>query len=242
MTDLFKNPEDNQDNVDYAAWAKEKYGDDPQALAKAAFHKDKHIERIERENGETREELNKRITMEELLAKIESNKASPNTEHESREREQNSSSNPNVSIEELEARLEQKMKDTLHQSKQQDVAKANVDYCHRELEKAWGPNYREKAAAMLRDLDTDATTMGHLAEKNPKLFLSAMLKGTATQASKGYEPPRSSFSPAPTNQERNYAYYEKIRKEDRNKYWSREVQDQMVKDVNRLGDDFYSKG
>lgn len=238
MTDLFKAPEDNQENVDFNAWVKEKYGDDEVAAKKALYHANKHIERIEKENNDARDEINKRITMEEMLAKIEASRTSPIT-HNDGERE-TPASNPNVSIEEIEARLEAKMAEKLQQSKQQDIAKANVDYCAKELEKAWGPDFRNKTVKVLQELGIDQKTMEHMAETNPKLFLKAMVGGTATSSSH-VTPPKSSFGSAPStgNGERDYAYYEKLRKEKGNNYyWRRDIQDQLVKDMNRLGDAF----
>ena len=80
-----------------------------------------------------------------------------------------------------------------------------------------------------------------MAETQPKAFLALMVGNAPAKASTNdYVPPRSSItSQAHSGDNRNFAHYEKMRKENPTQYWLPKTQNEMFKVARELGEDFY---
>lgn len=238
--DLFNSDDQSEQDVDYLAWAKEKYGEDPTAWAKAKYHADKHVSSLEKENQGMREDLNKRITMEEMMASIKASQASPNASHEDVQREA-PATKPGVEMDEIEKLLDAR----LSKEKQKELAQRNVAFVDQELRKAWGPSYQDRLKKEVRSLGMDESFAANITETNPQLFLKAVVGSSSPNRAPDVTPPKSSIgtslSQLSNSNIRDNRYYEKIRKSDPGLYWDRATQSQMKRDANDLGIEVFYK-
>lgn len=99
-----------------------------------------------------------------------------------------------------------------------------------------------------RDLNMDLDAIKEIAEQSPRAFkqllgISDTQKTPEAGASSihAYKNVNSEGKFSSGSSERNFAYYENMRKEMGSKYWSPKVQQELMKDAERLGAKFYSK-
>lgn len=240
MTELFNGtpPTEETDEV-ILARMKEKYGDEAK-IAKAKYHADQHIARIEAENAGMREDLSKRKTMEEFYAEIKRTSAQqPITPSQGDERnELPTQSNDSFKPEDVEKIVSQ----ALSRKEQEVLARQNVAYVAQELTKAWGPNYVEKLQGMPKSLGVSQEYLEKMAVESPQIFLKLVVGQQSPNPAPNITPPRSSTSFASagaSSNVKNYAYFEKLRKEDNARYWSRQVQNELHNEAMKQGEDFY---
>lgn len=238
---LFKPGNVEDDNTDYLALVKDKYGDDTKAWAKAMIHKDRHIEKIETEQEGLRSDLSQRIKMEELLAEIKANRNSQSMEHnQGSEMEQPSvNQNPGLKAEDVERIAS----DVLSKKQQKELALKNESFAINELTKAWGPNYVDR---LVRECQNNGMSQDQailMAQNNPQLFLKVMVGSTSPNQAPTYMAPpkgQSGFVSS-GNQTRNEDYYDKLRKENPEVYWDRKTQRQRWDDAYKQGESFFTK-
>jgi len=239
MTDLFNGTPPTEETAEQVlARMKDKYGDEAK-IAMAKEHADRHITRLEAENAGMREDLSKRKTIEEFYAEIKRGAPQPNTPPQSEERnELPVQSNDSYKPEDVEAIVSK----ALSKKEQEVKARNNVAYVAQELTKAWGPNYAERLQGMPSKLGVSQEYLEKMAVESPQMFLLAVVGQQSPNPAPNVTPPKSSVSFASNNANsnvRNYAYFEKLRKEDNANYWSRKVQNEMHQAAMQMGEDFY---
>lgn len=234
MTDLFEKNGSNQQQ-EPESFLNDLVGEgkqysDPEALAKSKWHQDQHISRIEAENAEMRQEIQRRLAIEDYL-KTQQSASSDNHERDDQPKNE---FNPDDIRKEIMAEIENKLKE---QSKR-TVAERNVERVARELEAKWGSDYKSKLSVKATELKLDSDWLGKLAEENPDAFLTIVGANQSVPSFSGA--PRSTLTaPQSTEADRNEAYYKKLRRENPKVYWDKKTQIQMHNDAVRLGDKFF---
>ena len=225
----YTNTEPNEQTyIDYVVT---KYGTenpDPE-LAKAIFHKDQHIEQIHREQAGLRQELNSRMKMEEFLDRInnfQQHDDSNDTLPADRELVQGTSvsgqTTQPLSTEDVQRIIEQRDAANRRNRNLLDVTET--------LKDKLGPNYPEKVRQTIRQLGMDEQQANAIAADNPKAFYR--LLGLDQSPRETFQsPPRTAlnsegFRPSGSPQ-RDWNYYENIRKTKPNEYWSPRVQNEI---------------
>lgn len=178
-------------------------------LANAKLHADEHISKLERENAEMREELAKKVGAEEVLAQLREQQAPTQTEN----------TPPSVDVESL-------VREALAADRQKAIVEANRNEANQALNSVYGSKSVEAVATRATELGMTNESLLKMAEQSPAAFKSLMgLSGTQ----------RTETTPAPagqgqrtegmaTHEEDWNAYYTKMRREDRKRYFS--VQEQ----------------
>lgn len=216
-------------------------------LAKAIYHANQHINNLEQENNELREDRKLQASLQETLAEIKRQQADSIAREQPRQPEPSGS--PNVgddkpsqfSPEDIEKIVNQRLNDFQNQSKQEQ----NVQYVVSELEKNWGNDYGTKLRQVAKELGRSEDDLQMLAQNDPVLFLAAVGGNRPAQRqddpSAGL-PPRSGLQSTnlQSTSKRNNAFYEKMRKEDPDKFHSKEVQRQRWADAKAMGGDFWN--
>lgn len=219
-----------------------KYDNDPlkaaAAIAKGKWHADATVELRNRQIDETRadwlkmrEEYNAGPKLKEYLDQLVS-------------KQQQSHEEPNVNEvkppvydpKEIENLLEQK----LTQREQQRKEEANYKLVESKLTEHYGPQYQNALKQQVDQLGLDKDFVNELARKHPQvLFRTLGLDGQKSDGS--FQTPLQSSQrkdPFAPTQKRTNAFYQKMRKENPEAYRSPKIQDQMLKDMITLGDDF----
>lgn len=215
-------------------------------LARGKYESDQFIERLKREQEELREELSKRSTIEEFMTKMNERKANTSNQAEppvdERKREEENSNSKSFTQEDLEALLENKLKERETQTKVEKNRKEVLDY----MTSVWGSNAAVELNRKASELDMSVQELRAYAESSPKAFYRLVgIEGNTQSRSSNPSAPSSTVSTSrmPDNRvgEKGYAYYEKLRKENPREYFSARVQNEMYRRATELGDRFYSQ-
>lgn len=245
MTNIFDADTDLTGEVDPLEYARAKFrtadGElDVAALARAKMEADKHISKVEAEQATVREELTRRLSFEELAAKIDAAK-NPVVEPPVTPGVAPSGVNEKHGMSEED--IAKLVKQTLTQEQQKAVHSSNIDSVRNELAKAWGENYVTKLKEVIADLGYPQQEAEVLAATRPKAFLKMLLGQAAAAPIYNPAPPRSGLmaSNIPDTNARNYEFFEKMRKSDPKSYWLPRTQNEMHKLAEKMGEAFYKK-
>lgn len=220
-----------------AKFSKEDGTVDVDALLKAKAHADKHISKVEAEHAETKADRDRRLTYEDMLEKINSQRdtASKNLQPDGSERDDNP---PQVIPEEL---ISRKVDELLSKKQKEDRQVANVAYAAQELTKVWGEDFPATLVKRAKELDLSQDFLRDLARTNPQGFLNIVVPSTPRTVETSFTPPQSTTrtNGRVTSGEKNWAYYQNLKKTNREQYDSPLTAVEMDKQALKLGEDFY---
>ncbi len=214
---------------------------DPEALAKKVLHADAHIARIEQENRQLREAQNASLTMQEFLDKMEATRTSqvdPNLTNTNSQNGQNPDQNNLLTKEQVDALINAKLAEINSKTKQE----SNFDRVVNVLTEQFGPNYSVVLRDRAKALGVGTQFLDNLAKEAPAAFFAAI----GVNPEKAPEPARTPAQPLRTNPsqvnqpKKNFAHYEKIRKENFALYNSPALHREMMQALAEMGDDFYA--
>ncbi len=213
-------------------------------LAKSRVYSDIHIQSVERENAELREDLlrlreeyNAGPKLQELLDQLvktpqqqtPSNVQTPNVNELNKQ--------PVIDPNQIKSLVSQSVQEIETQRKQD----ANFNQVLNKLKERFGDNYQATLENQLKSLGIDATTLDNLARQHPQVAIKTL--------GLDQEPVRDGFqSPPPASQrsdlfagngkKRTWSYYQELRKKDPSAYYNPKNLVQMEHDAIALGDEF----
>jgi len=207
-------------------------------LARGKLEADSFITKLQSEAQEMREELNKRLAVEDVLKRIEerqkavepdqSNRGTPDPEEKT--------DNRGVSMDDVAKLVQQQMeeKDLIN------TRRSNLASVKDKLVQRFGADYANKVRGKLSELGLGDDFANGLAATQPNAFLALVGAQGGTPATTGAEPKSTVRLGGDINDKRTYEYYQKLRREDPAKYFESKVQMQMHRDAAEQGEDFYS--
>lgn len=241
--------EDNNGTVDYV---KELVGEgkkfrDVQSLAQGKVEADRFIERLKAETEEMRRELNSRLSVEDFVKQMKQEKlqtGSPSNQTQTPpvgiEQPQ---IKPGMSPEEIASLVEKQ----ITQKDEEKQRRENVMFARNELLKQWGQTFPEKLKLEAGRLGVSEEFLSQTAEKAPMAFLKLLgvQPEGPSKASTYQAPPKNEMHTVIGNvegsNELKWADYEKLRKENPKRYWSRQVQSEIHKLAAQRGASFLNK-
>ena len=212
----------------------------PEVLAKGKLEADNYIQQLETQLTQMREDLGKQDYAAKLLDQLQNKAAEPTTANAVMPNNNNiggtsdGNTNPNLSEEDLKSLVEQ----TLTAREKDGLVKQNLAIVDQELEKSYGTEAQAKVQSKAQELGISLERMQEIAAESPNAFFSLIGE------------PKKSFNPMvqgsvrtegvnmQTSAERNWSYYQNLRKSDRHTYYSPKVQQQLMEDKMRMGDKF----
>lgn len=211
---------------------------DEKALAYAKAQSDAFIEQLQKENARLRGELTGKKTLEDVMTAIEKKSKQPEVDTKPTEGADGNKLTPEV----LEEVLNKKLSAAVSNLKKESQAEANVGKVVSELKRVWGDEYPAKLEAETKKLDLGKDFVTQLARERPEALL--VLLGVRN------EQPRSTPSPAgtvntqgmPTSKfkgEKTLAYYAQMKKENRAKYETPAIQNEMHAQALKLREAFF---
>lgn len=209
---------------------------DIEALAKGKMEADRHIGEITKTLDELRAELAKQDYAKSLLEQM--NKGSETRQDEPPPNTSSSSNTENTtqSASDIESLVEK----VITEKERNRTVAQNLSVVSEEMEKQFG----EKAASILKaksqELNMTLDRLKEIAAESPTAFFQ--LVGVSNKKPQAPTAPQSSIRSetfSSNSQDRDFDYYQKLRKENRSLYYSPKVQNMMLQDRTRLGDRFY---
>jgi hypothetical protein len=214
---------------------------DPETLAKGKLEADSYINDLESQLAQLREDLSKQDYAKTLLEQLQ-NKATETTNVKSEVRSNNNNSGAetegNTSREVSEDTLKSLVEQTLTERERNNTVKQNLDSVNRQLEDKFGTEAKSKIERKSRELGISVQRMQEIASESPSAFF--------TLIGEQVKPPQPMVSGSirtegvnmQKSDERNWAWYQNLRRTNKNEYYSPKVQQQILEDRKRLGDKF----
>lgn len=212
---------------------------DVEALAKGKLEADRFIEQMKQENAALKADLEKQAYRLGVTDYLEE-KASAPTAESSSPNNQNSgtldqgNTNPKTSEVDIESLVEQ----TLLKRDQEAVAKNNISLVESELEKAYGTEAGNAVKQKASELGLQLSELQSMAAKSPNAFMQLMGKPAVQSKPLISGTIRTEGSNFETSSDKDFAYYQKMRRENSKLYYKPSTQRQMMSDMERLGDNF----
>jgi len=212
---------------------------DPEVLAKGKIEADSHIEQLERQLLEMKEDLGKQDYSKQLLEELQNKAADPTTANTAMPNNNNGgtvqeNTNSNVS----EADLKSLVEKTLSERDRESVIKKNLSLVDQELENSFGTEALNRVKEKSKELGISMQRLQEVAAESPNAFFSLI-----GEPKKDFKPMvqgsvRTESVNMQSSSERNWKYYQNLRRENRNLYYSPKVQQQILQDKQRLGEQF----
>lgn len=208
---------------------------DPQVLAKSKLESDNYIKQLEGQLTELRTELSKEEAAKKLLAELESRRQAPNANSLPKQGETNPSDTKPELSEDVIQRL---VEETLSKRETTQTAQQNAKMVQDQLVQKYGTEAKAHVEKKAQELGMSFERLSALAAESPTAFMSLI-----GEPKPEYKPPVSgTINTAAGNfnnpAEKNWAYYQNLRKTNKQLYFDPKTQQQMMQDKMRLGDRF----
>lgn len=214
-----------------------KYSDND-AVAKALVEKDRFIQRVLDEKRQLEADLRAQNNLQAFEDRMKALEAARLTEH----REPTPTPvSPPASVE--PADLEDKIAKALQDREQQNIRSRNLITVKDTLTEKLGQDYPTRVKARARELGISLDRLNQIAAETPQAFFTLIGLNDAPPRVDNVAPPVSQHNPAaftPDPGRKNYAYFQKMRKERPTEYHTPRVQQEEMKEAIRQGAAFYS--
>jgi hypothetical protein len=220
---------------------------DAESLAKGKFESDQHISNLERQLSELREDLEKDDKVDKLLELVRSQikdqdppAKSPNggTGNEHGDGKSPSDTSSDLTEEQLKSLIESHLSE--HETTNQ--RKKNLEEVDKALDEHFGERAGTHLQAKATELNLSLKEMEEMAARNPRAFFQLIglnTKGKPTPSMMMGGGRSDEVGAGPKDGRRDFAFYQKMRRENKKLYYTPTMQHQMFLDSKELGPSFY---
>lgn len=209
---------------------------DLEALAKGKLEADRHIGEITKTLDELRAELAKQDYAKSLLETMNKGSETRAEQPPPTTPSPSNTENTTQSASDIESLVEK----VITEKEKNRTVSQNIAVVGEEMERQFGDKAGQILKSKSQELGMSIDRLKEIAAESPTAFfqligVNAQKKATntVTQSSVRSETFNSN------SQDRDFDYYQKIRKENRSLYYSPKVQNMMLQDRERLGSRFY---
>jgi hypothetical protein len=230
-------PELNTDALKQALIGEgKKYKTEADAIQSLVF-KEMHIKKIEEENRLLRQSATETKTVDQILQALKSTNGSQNTVQDIVRDNQNVDANNNAPVASVEE-VSRKVLEALEAKTEAKKQEENISKVKAALLSNFGADFPNVLENKATELGLDKATIDMMAKKTPQALLK--LLDVKANVSTNPSPNNSYRVPEGVNTEKNAAYYAKLRKSNPNLYYSRNIQNEIIQQAEKLGQKFYS--
>ena len=214
---------------------------DTEVLAKGKLEADAYIAQLEQQAKELREEVAKQDYAKQLLDQLQS-KATDSTTVKTEEPKVDNNSGthtdgdtkPKVGEDDLKSLVSQ----TISALEQEKIVSKNVAFVSEELAKTYGTDATAFVQKKAQELGMSVARLEEIAKESPTAFFTLIGEPKKEIPSMVKTTVRTEAALQTNTSERNWEYYQRLRRENKNRYFSPEVQQQLLRDKQRLGKNF----
>ena len=211
---------------------------DPEFIAKGKIEADRFIEDLKRQNEELRQELGKQDYSKELLSQLQAKAANPVNANPVVNQDGANKVETKTTISEDE--LKRLVETTLTERERTASASQNVKVVTDKLQELFGTEAQAKVQEKAKELGMTLERMEEIAKESPSAFFALVGEKVTTPKVFNSGTINTASANLQASSERNFNFYQEMRRKDRRQYFSPEVQKQMFQDRERLGDKFYN--
>lgn len=227
----------------YVAKLVEAKGDnwkDPEVLAKGKLEADRYIKDLEDQLNQMREDLKKEDYAEKILQEIRNKAADTSTanrtlpNNDTAGATKDGTPQPSLSEEDLKSLVDK----TLTEREKQNTVTQNIRLVDEELQRQYGTEAQKTVLKKAEDLGISLERMKEIASESPTAFFALIGDGKKTFNPMVNSSVRTEGVNLQPSAERDWSYYQKLRRENRDLYYTPKIQQQLMQDKGRLGDKF----
>jgi len=212
---------------------------DPEVLAKGKLEADGYIKTLEDQLEQMREDMKKQDYQAQILDQLQ-NKA---TESTAVSTEVPNNNNGDINAQNTteavdEEVLKSLVEKTLTQREKDAVIKQNLLQVDQELEKSFGTEASAKVQEKADQLGMSMERLREIAAESPAAFMSLIGEPQKTFSPMVQGSVRTEGVNMQPSAERDWNFYQNLRRQNSKEYYTPKVQQQMMKDKLRLGDRF----
>lgn len=211
---------------------------DAELLARGKWEADKMIERLINENKGMRQDLESRVTLEQVIDKIDKlnssngNDGEPNPLDGHRSGSNEANDTHKINEEEILRKAEELFERKLRSETEESRKRSNLDTAINTLKDNWGDEWQKELNAKAQELEVSKEFLTSLATQNPSSFLK-IVGGTERKykqdPNKGNPPQnRVNSNAQPMSGREDWDYFKKMRKEQPHVYWSPSTQRRIM--------------
>ena len=215
---------------------------DPEVLAKGKLEADAYIKNLEDQLATMREDLGKQDYASQLLKQLEGKASAPTNDKplESNNTNDNGGTNTedHTSLAVSEDSLKSLVEKTLTEREQQATANQNIAAVDQALQESYGTEAASVVKKKSEELGIGLERMQQLASESPSAFFALIGEPQKTFKPMTQGSVRTEGLNNQSSSQRDWSYYQKLRRENRNLYYTPKVQQQLMEDKMRMGDKF----
>lgn len=215
---------------------------DPEVLAKGKLEADAYIKNLEDQLAAMREDLGKQDYASQLLKQLEGKASAPTNDKplESNNTNDNGGTNTedHTSLAVSEDSLKSLVEKTLTEREQQATANQNIAAVDQALQDSYGTEAASVVKKKSEELGIGLERMQQLASESPSAFFALIGEPQKTFKPMTQGSVRTEGLNNQSSSQRDWSYYQKLRRENRNLYYTPKVQQQLMEDKMRMGDKF----
>lgn len=236
-------PADNtqNQNEDYLTKVVSEKGEqwkDPEVLAKGYAHAQDLIKQLEQTQEELKKDLGEKNYTEKLLEELRKGQGTPPSGEPSAVDGGTTPDGPTgqvVSEDMLKGLIEQ----TLTQREASNTAKQNLDAANAKLEQLYGTEVERVVGERAAEIGMNKEQLAEIAAQSPNAFLKLI----GEQPVKEHNPTRTgsvntSAEAFHAPSQKDWSYYQKMRRENPNEYYSAKTQREILKARKEMGSNF----
>jgi len=213
---------------------------DPEVLAKGKMEADAYIKNLEDQLSQMRDDLGKQDYAAKLLQQLEG-RASASTTDKPLESNTNTSGtvtegHTNLAVSEND--LKSLVEKTLTERELQATANQNISAVDSKLQDMYGTEASNVLLNKSKELGISLERMQNLASESPSAFFTLLGEKQESFKPMTQGSVRTDGVAMQSSAQRDWSYYQKLRRENRNEYYSPKVHQQLMEDKMRMGDKF----
>ena len=211
---------------------------DPEVLAKGKLEADGYIKTLEEQLATMREDMKKQDYQSQILEQLQNKAAETTTAQTAMPNNNGSTETQNTTASLSENDLESLVEKTLVKREQDSVIKQNLTQVDQELEKSFGTEAAATVQEKAKELGMSMERLRDIAAESPSAFFTLIGQPQKTFSPMVQGSVRTEGVNMQASNTRDWQYYQKLRRENPNQYYSPKVQQQMIQDRMNMGDKF----
>ena len=211
---------------------------DPEVLAKGKLEADGYIKNLEDQIAQMREDMKKQDYQAQILEQLQNKAAETTTAQTAMPNDNGSTETQNTTASLSENDLESLVEKTLVKREQDSVIKQNLSQVDQELVNSFGTEAEATVRKKAEELGMSLSRLRDIAAESPTAFFSLIGQPQKTFSPMVQGSVRTEGVNMQASNTRDWNYYQKLRRENPNQYYSPKVQQQLIQDRMNMGDKF----
>ena len=211
---------------------------DPEVLAKGKLEADGYIKTLEEQLSQMREDMNKQDYQAQILEQLQNKATESATVGTAAPNNNGSTETQDTTASLSENDLESLVEKTLVKREQDSVIKQNLTQVDQELVNSFGTEAAAKVQEKAKELGMSMERLRDIAAESPSAFFTLIGQPQQTFSPMVQGSVRTEGVNMQASNTRDWSFYQKLRRENPNQYYSPKVQQQLIQDRMKMGDKF----